>query len=99
MRVDGFLFQEDSAKKDYERICALPECNQALARNDKDPHLWNKRCRILIALEWYNEAIKAGKTAVELAPDDPEVWETLYEAYRRCNDREHGDPVKKMESE
>ena len=89
------LFKETSPKKESARICALPECNQALARNDKDPRLWNKRCRILMELGWRKEAIKAGKTAVELAPDDPDVWETLQDAYRGCNDREKADECQK----
>jgi len=95
MRVDGFLFKEDSAKIEYERICALPECNQALARNNKDPRIWNKKCRILLELGWHKEAIKAGKTAVELAPNNPDFWVTLYEVYRRCNDRENSDKCQK----
>ena len=95
MGVVDFLFKEDSPQKEYDRICALPECNQALARNDKDPYLWNKRCHILMELGWGKEAIKAGKTAVELEPDDPDLWETLHDAYSGCNDREKADECQK----
>ena len=42
-----------------------------------------------------DEAINAGNIAVELAPNDPVLWETLRDAYIGCNDQEKADECQK----
>ena len=49
--------------------------------NDKNPDIWNNKCFVLIKLGRCNEAIIAGNKAVQLKPNDPELWDTLHDAY------------------
>jgi len=81
MGLFDFIFRtpRDCVKEEHERI--LRDCNQALAQNDKNPDLWNTKCLVLIQLGNYKEAIEAGKIAVQLAPNDPEFWDSLRTAY------------------
>jgi tetratricopeptide (TPR) repeat protein len=79
------IFGGDAVEEENERI--LRDCDQALSLNDKDPYLWNKKCLVLIKLSRSLEAIEAGKIAVQLAPNDPELWDTYSSAYKH-----HGCP-------
>jgi tetratricopeptide (TPR) repeat protein len=71
---------ELSALNEYEK--SLNAYNKALTFNDKDPDTWNNKSYVLIRLKKYDEAIKAGRIAVDLAPNDPEIQDTLNEAYK-----------------
>jgi tetratricopeptide (TPR) repeat protein len=66
-----------NAKK-YEN--ALAAYNQALTFNDKDADIWNNKSFVLIHLGRYDEAIEVGKVAVQLAPNDAEIRDTLQTA-------------------
>jgi tetratricopeptide (TPR) repeat protein len=77
---------KDPVEEENERI--LQDCNKALELNNKDPYLWNKKCLILIKLSKSLEAVEAGKIAVQLAPNDPELWNAFSSAYKL-----HGCPI------
>ncbi|MDP3396403.1 MAG: tetratricopeptide repeat protein [Methanoregula sp.] len=96
MGLFDFLFKRnrdpihnDPVKEEYER--ALYRYNQALAINDTDPNIWDKKCFVLIQLGRFEEAIDAGKIGVQLAPNDPELWDTLHDAYISSNNLEKAD--------
>jgi tetratricopeptide (TPR) repeat protein len=63
---------------EYEK--ALAAYDKALTFNDKNADIWNNKSCVLIELGRYNEAIEAAKTAVQLAPNDTEIRDTLQEA-------------------
>jgi tetratricopeptide (TPR) repeat protein len=77
---------EFSESNDYKK--ALIAYNQALVFGDKDPDIWNNKCYVLFKLGWYEEAINAGKIGVNLAPNDPVIWENLRNAYLANNNPE-----------
>lgn len=81
---------------EYERV--LQQYNQALAINDTDPDIWDKKCFVLIQLGRYEEAIEAGKKGVSLAPDNPEIWDTLFNASKLGKNRELADECRKRVS-
>ena len=86
----GVKFTES---KEYEK--ALNAYDQALINNDKNPDIWNNKCFVLIKLGRCNEAITAGNIAVQLKPNDPELWDTLRDAYIACNNQEKADECQK----
>ena len=97
MGLFDFLFKEDSTKKEYERI--LQECDQALALDEKDPNLWNKKCLVLRELGLRKDAIEAGEIAVQLAPNDPDVWDSLRLCYAGDWNKEKADECQKHVSD
>lgn len=99
MGLFDFIFKNrgDYVKEEHERI--LRDCNQALALNDKNPDLWNTKCLVLIQLGSHKEAIEAGKIAVQLAPNDPEFWDTLRSAYSIDGNQQKVDECQKNASE
>jgi len=72
---EGLVLSESG---DYEK--ALAAYNQALPFTDKNPNIWNNKCYVLTKLGRYDEAIDAGKVAVQLAPNDAEIRDTLQTA-------------------
>jgi len=74
-----------SSLNEYEK--ALDAYNTALTFNDKNADVWNNKSYVLIKLGKYDDAIKACKIAVELAPNDPEIQDTLKEAYNAKNNQ------------
>jgi len=97
MGLFDLLNKEDPEKKLYERI--LQECDQALALNEKDPDLWNKKCLVLRELGLRKDAIEAGEIAVQLAPNDPDVWDSLRLCYAGDWNKEKADECQKHVSD
>jgi tetratricopeptide (TPR) repeat protein len=93
MGLFDFLFKVDETKKEYTRI--LQECDQALALNDKNPDLWKHKCYVLLILGRPQEAIEAGKIAVELAPNDSNMWEALSQSYSHGGEPQKVDECQK----
>lgn len=77
---------ELSESREYKK--ALDAYNQALDIDDKDPDIWNNMCYVLIKLGWYEQAINSGTVGVNLAPNDPVIWDTLRNAYLANNNPE-----------
>lgn len=50
---------------------------------------------VLTKLGRYKEAIDSGKTGVQLAPNDPELWDTLRDAYLHNKNHEKADECRK----
>ena len=67
-----------SKTKQYEK--ALAAYNQAINNDDKDADTWNNKSFVLTKLGRYDEAIEAGKVALQLAPNDAEIKDTLQTA-------------------
>ena len=82
-----------SDSKEYEK--ALMAYNQALIYNDKDPDTWINKCYVLNMLAKYDESVKAGKRAVEIAPNDLVSWENLCDAYIGSKNQEKADECQK----
>lgn len=84
----------DPVKEEYER--ALHRYNQELVINDKDSNIWDKKCFVLIQLGRYEEAVDAGKTGVQLTPNEPELWDTLHRASVLSKNQEMAEECRKI---